>query len=354
MGKVGHFLAKAMAVLALLTTGASPAAAKVLEESVVAGWQLAAIGEDDGRFVYCRISAVYRSNVELEMSVGPELHWAFSLRNDNWQLTKGEHYPIRVSVDNGRSIPLDAEAISEHTVFVWMDGEEFFNRFRQGRVLDVETANTVLSFDLSGTARAMSAMEDCVYRHNRAAQPSNPFVTPQQQNNAGKATASSSANAVYESPAERREVKEMMEQLLIAAGIKDFRMLKDHELPKGWEEYPAIWQAEGLFGGLYIQAVEEGTTGADVVSHLTSSDAAVCAGKFAADSDPDSGMQHIFNVYTACSDDQGSDMTYYTTFARADGGFYVIFTTALLSEWRSDENAGEVDQRIREVLFNLQ
>ena len=141
-----------------------PASARKMKTFQVAGWDIAVIADDNsGAFRSCIASGTYKSGISLYFYINSQYQWQFGLEGSRIRVVKDRHYDISLRIDNGYTRHFDAVAFDKDMVSVGLTGNApLFQEMRLGQTLYVRVAGQSAGFNLTGTARMMLGLLDCV------------------------------------------------------------------------------------------------------------------------------------------------------------------------------------------------
>ncbi|WP_162913960.1 S1C family serine protease [Taklimakanibacter lacteus] len=143
-----------------------PAAAELvkLHDFDVAGWEAAVYGDTEtGRFDNCMATGRYEGGVDFHVIVFRDYRWALGFSSTRWNLRRGE---IRLGYrfDEGQWFSTEAYMESLGGLVLWDMASDPAQvaLFRRSRVMDISIAQRSYSFKLTGTARLVSTLSQCV------------------------------------------------------------------------------------------------------------------------------------------------------------------------------------------------
>ncbi|WP_298821030.1 hypothetical protein [uncultured Roseibium sp.] len=156
-----HLLAIAGAII---LSGTGIAAAAIVENFRLGGWNGSAFTEDDsGRFSTCVASATYKSGITLYVQVDTSYSWAIGFSAPHWDMEVGSDIPLQYRIDRGGWQSGVAKATSKDLARMQMpQGGYIITRFRRGRTLYVYDGTYNYEFRLTGTSRLMARLAKCV------------------------------------------------------------------------------------------------------------------------------------------------------------------------------------------------
>lgn len=159
-------MARLIIVLLGLWLGCMPAAAELvkLHDFDVAGWEAAVYGDTEtGKFDNCMATGRYEGGVDFHVIVFRDYRWALGFSSTSWNLRRGE---IRLGYrfDEGQWFSTEAYMESLGGLVLWDMASDPAQvaLFRRSRVMDISIAQRSYSFKLTGTARLVSTLSQCV------------------------------------------------------------------------------------------------------------------------------------------------------------------------------------------------
>ena len=142
-----HAIAAAAMTAAIFSAAESASAAKISDITFGAWNGGAFTNNHSGRFSHCAANAEYKSGVALYFSVTSKRQWSMAFSNDLWEFQRGRHYPVYYQLDDGPIIEAEAIAKSKALVQVHLPINRYvFERFQNGRILNVTTGRKVMQF----------------------------------------------------------------------------------------------------------------------------------------------------------------------------------------------------------------
>lgn len=246
---------------AIIFAGTGIAAAAIVENFRLGGWNGSAFTEDDsGRFSTCVASATYKSGITLYVQVDTSYSWAIGFSAPHWDMEVGSDIPLQYRIDRGGWQSGVAKATSKDLARMQMpQGGYIITRFRRGRTLYVYDGAYNYEFRLTGTSRLMARLAKCVEQniarygaapgmgHAAAASPSGGLgQKPESQGTAPTNTASDPQLAV--------EATQALFNLMGSAGLSGLKLIPDG-------------QREEDLNGLHAVAANDART---VVAHIFS------------------------------------------------------------------------------------
>lgn len=363
MKRVLSYLLFAVAILAASIRGGATAHADLLDKHYEGVWLIEAFTfDDDTAFSHCTMSASYDDGVSLIFYLDNQFYWAIRLVGKSWRLKSGDKYDVQLTVDDAKPTRLVAEVSDTRWVHIAVDGNgRLFDQLRAGRMLYIDTAAELLSFNLQGTSRGLLALFDCVDRRVRAASRTNPF----EPSSAGQDSAGLSANPFDPAsgpagsgrddagkPDSQVEANNTTTKLLQGAGVADYQIKEGLDNVVGSS---TVWRnGKGVVGALLV-VTEGGREDAEAsLSAMMEGTREDCRGKFVSNLDASVRLHGAYmpRAYAGCSDGGKSVMMYLSAFQRRQGGYYVFFTATVPGGPSS--MAAEIDERIREVAYQME
>lgn len=283
-------------------------------------WDASVHADESGAFTHCTASATYKSDISVIFSITKNFRWVVAFTHPAWKYRMGDTFPVAFTVDGMKPLSDRATAYTTSAVRIELaDSSGLFQRFKQGRVLKVATAQRVFQFNLTGTNEMLSALLDCAGQKgglSKVPMASNPFAptTPDR-----KPAAQSGTNDL----ALRAEATTLAANLLSAAGLPGYRLMLPTEVPQMRGDARWIIPGEAI-GTVRIFSSLGKEERRSLGGHLIADDAKLCKGRFASGSIPDE--DGTVRVFTVC--EEGTDVIsmYYFTLPRSAGGTYVIAT----------------------------
>jgi hypothetical protein len=309
----------------LLCLQASYAGAAQLQTTYVGNWLVGSYSSDNtGGFSHCAASAAYRNGTLMLFAINKDFRWSMGFMNPQWQLSKGDSYPISFSVDGIPALRAQATALNDHQVKVELaDSAALFNIFRRGQMLTVFAAGQTTSFRLTTTSELLPTLGTCV-RENRERQTrmvANPFVS--RGDGPSSEIKDKSPGEYSGALARRAEATSLLANILAQAGISGFQILKPADMNE--VKADAAWRAGGSFGTLSI-TTDTNAKPTDLTSSILAGDARTCQGAFLSGSMPDDQNKQDVRVFTTCRSDAKTLTAYYSVLQRPEGGFYILAT----------------------------
>lgn len=153
-----------MCMAGVLSAFPLAAGAAEFDSFSIGAWHGGAYSNDQsGVFSHCAAAATYASKLVLVVAVGRDYGWSIGVLNPDWKLEVGDTFPFDMTIDNGSGLNVSARAIDTNYVEMVMPGDsDVVDAFRYGKLLDVKGGDFGAEFDLSGTARLVAHLAQCV------------------------------------------------------------------------------------------------------------------------------------------------------------------------------------------------
>lgn len=360
-------------LIASLGLSPTPSDAVELGTFRVGNWAGAILANTStGAFESCQGTARYENGTALSFAVKENRAWSFGLGSDRWAFEPGTLLQLSYSIDTSPPAKINAIAASPQQLSIALSSdEETYLRFRRGARLRVKVVgDEVLTFDLTQTDDLIPALLDCAQHNGRAHNVnvaekiqapmdfnsastsseipwadsgardtnSNDVGVPNigaaniPSGSAGFGAVSSEAPIIrttaqgLPTPLERVEATAELANLLAGADIRGFEIIPAHEAPEVFARHDAIWRSNMITGSLRILTNNELGDLDLVRATLIASDARGCTGQFAALALSDQADTEVATVSmsTACENGQSDWSAFYSTHARANGGYYLL------------------------------
>lgn len=242
----------------------------------------------------------------------------------------GDRYSISIEIDRYRPVPGEAVALTpDFAATSFQDAYELFQQVRRGRTMRIRTANGVLTYDLTGTSRALAQVADCLSqeldREFAASRPAaNPFAAGMPQSVGSGGAAAGFARL------DRTELIILASNVLAEAGISGHRFLGDQERTGAFADLDVAWVGPGNYAGgltgVQIGSVSELEALLKTVGpQITAADATSCGGgKFASIPTPPSQENGVYrlDLQHVCATDSGQWSTSYSFIGLDDGRLF--------------------------------
>jgi hypothetical protein len=256
-------------------------------------WSGGAYVDDNGKFAYCLLSANYKSGIELSITLNNKFILDFLLINEKWTLPEGESYLVKISIDGKSYGSFDAQAVRKHGILIYVGSRnDIFEHLRSGNLLTITTEKGNLSFDLTGTSKALQMLKDYAeLLSHRASNDKNPYSEKNPFSSGGKSR--------------DKDRQEIVRTILSASGLKDFKFVDPKKADLGDAEY--AWESDTVFG--FISTVPRKKKEDEVLKNILGNFAQECRGRFASQYEEKIYVKDytINRAYAGCnSDDQNS------------------------------------------------
>jgi hypothetical protein len=228
---------------ALTAMSTAPAAAQQQDGEFmiqVDGWRGGPFARDEtGTYAGCRVHKVFDRGLVLVVGTSPEFQSELAILNESWTLEPGSETVARLSVDGAVQRQLAAVAAGPQALVIPVgEDEELYQALRRGSVLTVETDLGQMQFPLSGTARSLSALRQCVERTNELL-----ARNPEAAQPAGEAST-------------RRAMPiDGLVSLLVEAGLEDLGLMLPEAVPDNALNLRFVWRTgpedAPVIGGLH-------------------------------------------------------------------------------------------------------
>jgi hypothetical protein len=154
-----------IAALFLIVATVTPASARGPYGSIsTAGWSGGAYTNDNtGEFSNCIASANYKSGINFGVLVSNTFSWMLAFSHPNWNLAKGQKFPIVLSFDGRNTFNVDGVVASNSVVMVPMpDNSALIKSFRAAHTMSAFAQGNLFQFDLKGTSILLPSLVNCV------------------------------------------------------------------------------------------------------------------------------------------------------------------------------------------------
>ncbi len=142
----------------------APLSAKMVDPIRSGNWKGGAfLNDKTGKFVSCMASGQYRSGIVLSIGMLRSRAFLLGFANKDWRFGPGS-FVVRGKIDENRWTRLTVRTLSDGKGFSLLLNRQAKRILRAGRVLKIEAGGKVHSFNLTGTAVLIDALEDCVDR----------------------------------------------------------------------------------------------------------------------------------------------------------------------------------------------
>ncbi len=128
------------------------------------GWEVFDFATKEGNtdLVGCMAGRSYPDGTRLSFVVTTSFSWAVGVANETWELAKGATTDVAALVDRKFVASGKAWHTDNKSALLPLDGLRPFRALQTGRRLQLQTPQGHLAFELSGSAKAMDAVLECV------------------------------------------------------------------------------------------------------------------------------------------------------------------------------------------------
>jgi hypothetical protein len=216
--------------------------------------------DEDGQFVFCAITADYRSGIRLGLIMDPGFQLGVSLQNSSWNMQAGSQFDIDLSVDRRWSRRFQASAIDAVSMLVFIGNDPVgVEALRRGYGLTIQSGGETYSFDLKGSNHALAQASRCVLEHSGG---SGPLTA-----GAGRTAADQVAG------------------LLLASGVENAVMMTPEQARDSWGEGTVGWKIEEGIGGMFTDKTN-GRSPDAFMDYLIAYTGQSCQGEWTSSSKP--------------------------------------------------------------------
>ncbi len=316
----------ACVVLAVSATAGSAENVKVAD-LVSGNWKGGAyIDRDTGRLSHCGLYGSYRSGISVHFFVDATYDWSIGFAGAG-ALVPQQRYPVAYTIDGGPVNRLSGIAREGNFLRADLpDNAAIFDQFRYGEMLSVSIQGSVHRFRLTGTAKALSMLVDCVAAHSRTAG-TIPRPEPSKPSESSKPSAVPQARAITAD--DRLDAVRFVANLFAKTEMRDYRFMTADELAdKRWPEIArrsdVAWVSKDEIGFLHIFSTDALPMD-DALAAAIGSDAKSCQGDFASGklTEPGSDLKRVFTV---CKDAKSPFSVEYFFIPRKSGLAYRFAT----------------------------
>lgn len=160
----------------------------------------------------CIMTGTYQDNTKFSVMVTKEYKWGIGFFNGSWKLAPDGSTPATLIIDGVTVTSGTAKHLGKDLAYLPLGGSAAYTALQKGYSLDVVTPIGKLNFQLSGTARAMAAVLECVDLVNGKT-PSTPLSPP----------ASQPAAATFQLVSQAESLV-LLTNLLNASGVAGYRL----------------------------------------------------------------------------------------------------------------------------------
>lgn len=169
MASVTRWTAGLLLLVAALTAGVAMPA---LAEFKSGPWTGNAYAQKDGKFERCVITTNHPDGLRLGFGKAAEGTFEIWLMNDAWKLEPGTPQAITMRVDDQRKMTGNFQAVSNGAMAAqFVNSAGLVESLKRGNVLHVDTPDASLKLKLTGTFKAIGALEQCWAQAGRASAP---------------------------------------------------------------------------------------------------------------------------------------------------------------------------------------
>ena len=148
--------------LALIVGGLFVSPAEATGEFQSGNWKGAAFF-DNGRFTNCLMFAPYVTGWKMVFSMDGEGYVDLGFEHSDLSLTPGNSADFRMQIDKSPVITRNFKALSTTMFATTFTGSvDWFQRLRRGRDLKIWIGDSLESFSLQGTNKALARLFTCV------------------------------------------------------------------------------------------------------------------------------------------------------------------------------------------------
>jgi hypothetical protein len=222
-------------------TTAGTAASDVAEP--LGDWRVGPVVKKGGAFVYCVAERRYANGLGLVISRSPRDEFNIGLRLTGAHLGKDEAWRVRVKLDGTQQRDRQAVAGGPNLLVIGQGRDEpFYEALTQADTLTIDGPTDLVSFRLKGSAKALTALRDCV-TNARAGQPAKPIAR------LGDGTVP--------------QMPPTLAKLLAETGLTKVGLLPVAKAPAGHGVVDSLWQVGPVISG-YGESRSSGQTLASV------------------------------------------------------------------------------------------
>jgi hypothetical protein len=149
----------------VLAFAGGTAAARTVEHFEVGSWQgVAETSDPAGKLSHCAAFQDFPNGVRLIFTSLSDGRWRLGLEKPDWALTEGSDYPIRFRVDRRAFADARMRAVRPTQLFAPI-GAQLLGQIARGNNLAMVVEGGEFAFPLTGSRRALAAVEECVARN---------------------------------------------------------------------------------------------------------------------------------------------------------------------------------------------
>ena len=246
--------ALALAMITAATLAATPAdAVETGREFTYQNWSGNSYLDDDtNRFSHCAVAAEYQSDISLAFALDRDHDLALALSHGDWQIPADGLGEIMLVLDGAIIGQYAVSRVTENSIGIWFsEAAPYMEALRKGTNLEVRAERETFYFELAGTHRALSMLEDCVrYELSlEAGLERNPFGD--ENDSFGDGGRPPADNGMAGDAGFSQGMKSMLQD----AGFTDVRMMSEGA-EVAFDDAVAAWTQETYTGGLYLFDLE--------------------------------------------------------------------------------------------------
>jgi hypothetical protein len=240
--------------------------------------------------------------------------WMLAFSHPNWNLAKGQKFPIVLSFDGRNTFNVDGVVASNSVVMVPMpDNSALIKSFRAAHTMSAFAQGNLFQFDLKGTSILLPSLVNCVKTINArglAAATNFTVVT----------------NAAPKQVAPPTTAMQLASNFILkASSLSHPSLVSRSETPVSLASTGAAWKADNATGFVRIIPPQSNVVGLDVAAAIVGNDAKDCKGKFASARNSELiDSEVVFRGMSSCEDSERSVIAEYFIFPRKAGGFIMF------------------------------
>lgn len=209
-------------------------------------WNGAAYSDNStGQFSHCVVNTWQPGDIRLLVSAdGDPGNYVFALTSNRWALREGEKYSVFVEIDNLWSGTAQIEVYTSSAIRFSTRDTSFLRAFERGNVLIVRTPQTTFTLSLSGSARALKGLLECVSRqtgqwasHGRL----NPFLGAQHHNPFASSPSYDFQKTEVTNSPPRYFNRNTLQQILHEARLSDAYIVNPADMPTEMRNFGFVW-----------------------------------------------------------------------------------------------------------------
>jgi len=291
---------------------------------------------ETGAFSHCSLTASYESGVIVTFGIDSGMQMYLGLAEPSWELGSGMEYTVELLVD-WRSLGHFSGVANEQVLLLPLGTttgrSDVYRKLRDGYILQVRTAKTVLHFNLTGTHEAFPKVAACSQLASSLSAPStNPFAS----------TSKNPFGETRHDPA--ADVRETLGAFLRSAGVQDLAFVEPASMQ--FDDAAFAWTFSEGAGYLFAFG-RSGESMEDSIGQFLGGMTSGCEGYSASGSKPTRqvGQYEIKEGFMSC--DAGEDAAFTAFTLVADRASIVVIGNA------SVPTESESIQKINTQLANL-